>query len=711
MVCLKISSFFFLVIASSVCCETTYAQGREDDDATNQTIEATVVKLRVGITAAAPYTIESDGSLGGLQLDLLEEIRSIAAGQDVELRLELEDIRAAYRPAVVFDLVAHDCHNTTRVEIKSDCDRFDVILAPIFATPVRFKRGQMTPSFLQDWIAAIRYHHQDAAAEQEYSTFADLQSGNGTVCANTKSAYYSQMIQMYPDLNFFHCKGGSHCIPALKQGDCDLAASSHTSLRYLSLSDPTLILTQEAILRNYVVWPMRYNLDEETSRLFKSLVMEAVSKGVVDNLYKQYLEPKICPLGFAGENCQDFCHPERGKSDRLGKCICLSTRFVGDDCSIEVYENTGMIPAYQLGLGYAMFGANIGAVLICSLWLAIHRSKPHVAMAQPFFLGLILLGCTVSSSTILALMQQAEPGTVVNHCMLIPWLYSLGFSITFGTLFTKIYRVHKIIRHAARMRRKKVSLLSAIRWIALVLCVDMGVLIAWQVKDPLVWVRTVTASDKFGIALASFGTCVSDRWAYFLGALVGWHFVLVLGASYMCYTTRKVPNQLSGSKGVAIAMISNCQVFLIGGPVLFLIGSDPGTSFFLRSAMIWVNDLAVVLAVFGELVFGKGAEVSTRTLCKSAISCAEPKHSIVADSSSSHLSKRISAETEMKKVTREIGELKKEWDSHYQVPAAAAKAAAAPSTSLTSFQLDESGTSFQNDDSRARLWGSKSMSA
>ena len=79
-----------------------------------------------------------------------------------------------------------------------------------------------------------------------------------------------------------------------------------------------------------------------------------------------------------------------------------------------------------------MIAINFSMVAGCVIWMWRYRKTVQVSVAQPFFLGLVLLGCLVSTSTIFALGVEDEGNGTVPACMTIPWLYSVGFSITFG---------------------------------------------------------------------------------------------------------------------------------------------------------------------------------------------------------------------------------------------------------------------------------------
>ena len=50
-------------------------------------------------------------------------------------------------------------------------------------------------------------------------------------------------------------------------------------------------------------------------------------------------------------------------------------------------------------------------------------------------------------------------------------------------------------------------------------------------------------------------------------------------------------------------MVSNLQIFVLGVPVLIILGDEPQTSFFMKSVIVWMNDLVVVALIFGNLIW------------------------------------------------------------------------------------------------------------
>jgi gamma-aminobutyric acid type B receptor len=105
------------------------------------------------------------------------------------------------------------------------------------------------------------------------------------------------------------------------------------------------------------------------------------------------------------------------------------------------------------------------------------------------------------------MMQKDEGGEAVPACMAIPWLYSVGFSTTFGTLFAKIRGVYLIFRSAADLRQHMVTFQETFGVTTVVLLIDIAILTVWTAVDPLRWERITAQADKFGEPLESEGIC------------------------------------------------------------------------------------------------------------------------------------------------------------------------------------------------------------
>ena len=600
-----------------------------------------------------------DGSFSGFEIDLINEMKKYALEYD-NITLEVNLLLAPITYTDAFDLVATDCNDIIEKNEPAkqgyDCTMFDMIIGDFFSNPTRYERADLTPSILQMYITANRRVGLDLnladrnerdqqtqptapgfASEEDatsassttttdsaavvttgtvYSTLNEVDRNGGTICVPAGTYLKTVVEKKYQNANYVVCANYDECQLLVISGACDLYTGVNTQLQYHVLQQPKpqrIQTTRDIIQPNYFVWPISYKVDESIRYYINRWIYLAVQTTFVDQLFTKYFEFETCPLGYAGVNCTQPCNPNHGIADVNGVCICDSTKWSGEDCSIEILEDKHLIPKWQLNLGYVMFTWNVCMVVGCSIWLYCNQNLPYVKVAQPFFLGLILLGCFISTSTILALMQQDsdvdddsnndDTSTGVGYCMAIPWTYSIGFCITFGTLFAKIYRVHRIVLSSIEFRRTEITVASTVYWIGLVLCVDVTLLTIWTLHDPLKWERTITSTDKFGIPLSSTGTCTSEHWKVFVIIIGAFHFTIMCVACYICYVARKLPVAFNSGNHAAMAMLANLQILIVGLPVVALIGSDSTISFFIRSAMIFMNDLVVVVIIFGDLMF------------------------------------------------------------------------------------------------------------
>jgi len=179
----------------------------------------------------------------------------------------------------------------------------------------------------------------------------------------------------------------------------------------------------------------------------------------------------------------------------------------------------------------------------------------------------------------------------------------VGFSVTFGALFAKIRRAYILISSATNLARREVSKRKTLITIGFILVLDITILTTWTIVDPLHYRRYTLKQDKLGYSLESVGYCTSDHWKIFTGVIGGLHLTLLLVAAGMCYMARHIPSRFSIGNSLAAAIVSNIQIFIVGVPVLLIVGSvNSASNFIVRSMIVWMNDLAVVLIIFGNLI-------------------------------------------------------------------------------------------------------------
>jgi ABC-type amino acid transport substrate-binding protein len=406
-----------------------------------------VINVRAGIlTNTVPLAFVDESARNdsipfstyrGFQPDLLRQLQTISLDMhNITLTYDLEEA-PAFSYDAMFELVASECNTSIDKPIPlEDCNKYDAIIGDYYAMSPRPLRAHFSPNFLTTSAAAVKYVHR---VRRDVTTFAEALVLKEPICLLTESFYDKITLDKYPGMLHIRCDTHAECIKWLKEELCVLFVEDELQLRYATVKDPEIEITRETFSEQFVVWPFNKRVMPELHReLFFQWMYQAKASGSLDALYDTYFSVNYCPVGFAGSDCTALCNPSHGISDRFGHCLCDSSRWVGADCATELFEDQNLLPSSLISTCYAMVGINYLICLVCAVWLYFHRNRAQIKIAQPSFLLLILLGCVISSSTIIALVQEDAGNGPVQACMAIPWLYSVGFSITLGTLFAKV---------------------------------------------------------------------------------------------------------------------------------------------------------------------------------------------------------------------------------------------------------------------------------
>ena len=151
-------------------------------------------------------------------------------------------------------------------------------------------------------------------------------------------------------------------------------------------------------------------------------------------------------------------------------------------------QNDNLLTPGVLAFGYFAACVTWALSLFFIGWLFVNRKDPVVRISQIEFLLLICIGTLFSSSTIIALSFQAgseEDTTAASHaCQAAPFLYTFGWVLQYGSLTAKSMRLHKIMNNP-QMLRIKVTVYETAAILAAILAVDMIVVTAWTIVQPL----------------------------------------------------------------------------------------------------------------------------------------------------------------------------------------------------------------------------------
>jgi hypothetical protein len=276
----------------------------------------------------------------------------------------------------------------------------------------------------------------------------------------------------------------------------------------------------------------------------------------------------------------------------------------GRDATFDVELRVTPPDNYNYLGGFFYVGVAFAAIVfltsLCfTVFVFINRNRHVIKVMQPVFLLTICLGVTIMASAMIPM--GIDDGLVSDRgvdivCMSIPWLLSTGFTLAFSALFSKLYRINKLFMSSARLRWIVVRSQDVLRPFILLFVLNVGLLIAWTVTDPLEWQRFSIDGQDWD----TYGKCVGGITStIFVSLIAGIDFIALIMMCVQAYQARNISGEFSEAKYIGIAVYSWLQTCLIGVPILFLIDNgNPTALYFIQVALIFVISMSMVSIVF-----------------------------------------------------------------------------------------------------------------
>lgn len=211
-----------------------------------------------------------------------------------------------------------------------------------------------------------------------------------------------------------------------------------------------------------------------------------------------------------------------------------------------------------------------------------------------------------TSILFMTFQEPADQALLDFACMATPWLFVLGFSTSFSAILAKLRRVNLLVSQSLSMHRVTVKARAVFVEVLVVTLVNVVLLSTWTALDPWVWLRVeMNSIDEFGRSVESYGTCgsmggaggTSNTSLIIVSIIVVWNFVAVAGANYQAYLTRNMPSSFNEALHLSICMAMLLEAFLLGVPLLFMVGSRPIAAFSVRLLLV----TAICAAVLGPM--------------------------------------------------------------------------------------------------------------
>ncbi|XP_068724807.1 gamma-aminobutyric acid type B receptor subunit 1-like [Montipora capricornis] len=240
----------------------------------------------------------------------------------------------------------------------------------------------------------------------------------------------------------------------------------------------------------------------------------------------------------------------------------------------EIKTKMSDIPDYLFVVfsAAASFGIVMGIVFL--VFNRYYRKFKFIKLSAPLFNDITVLGCIACLATVFLFGMRVfeDPKkTFPLVCKTRAWILNIGFSLAFGAMFIKTWRIYKIFTN----KRLKVRLGPLSDWLMLamvggIVLIDVVTLLAWELADPLQHNQTTIRTERnpnnpFEIIEHKLNICKATKLPLWLTLIFVYKGILLLYGLFLAYETRNVVYaHLNDSRVIGICVYNVVFLSTIG---------------------------------------------------------------------------------------------------------------------------------------------------
>ncbi|XP_044214729.1 gamma-aminobutyric acid type B receptor subunit 1 isoform X2 [Thunnus albacares] len=253
--------------------------------------------------------------------------------------------------------------------------------------------------------------------------------------------------------------------------------------------------------------------------------------------------------------------------------------------------------------------AGLGILLgiVCLTFNIYNGNVRYIQNSQPYLNNMTAVGCMMALAAVFPLGidgHHVHRSQFPVVCQFRLWLLGLGFSLAYGSMFTKIWWVHTLFTKKDEKKEKKKQHLEPWKLYATVgvlLAIDFLSLMIWQIVDPLhitveKFTKEAPKEDLDVLIQPLLEHCSSKKMNTWLGVVYGYKGLLLLLGIFLAYETKSVSTEkINDHRAVGMAIYNVAVLCLITAPVTMILSSQQDASFAFAS-------LAIVFSAYITLV-------------------------------------------------------------------------------------------------------------
>ncbi|XP_026573646.1 gamma-aminobutyric acid type B receptor subunit 1 isoform X1 [Pseudonaja textilis] len=251
-------------------------------------------------------------------------------------------------------------------------------------------------------------------------------------------------------------------------------------------------------------------------------------------------------------------------------------------------------------------------ILLAIICLAFNIYNGHVRYiqnSQPYLNNMTAVGCALAQAAVFPLGLDGlhiSKDLFPFVCQARLWLLGLGFSLGYGSMFTKIWWVHTVFtkKEEKKERRKTLEPWKLYATVGLLVGLDFVILAIWQIVNPLKrtteeFTKEEPKSDIDVLILPKLEHCSSEKMNTWLGIFYGFKGLLLLLGIFLAYETKGVSTEkINDHRAVGMAIYNVAVLCLITAPVTMILSSQQDAAFAFASLAIVFSSYITLVVLF-----------------------------------------------------------------------------------------------------------------
>ncbi|XP_017058737.1 gamma-aminobutyric acid type B receptor subunit 2 isoform X3 [Drosophila ficusphila] len=299
-------------------------------------------------------------------------------------------------------------------------------------------------------------------------------------------------------------------------------------------------------------------------------------------------------------------HSQRAHLDlSLGKPVRWVGKTPPKDRTLIYIEHSQVNPTIYI----VSASASVIGVIIATVFLAFnikYRNQRYIKMSSPHLNNLIIVGCMMTYLSIIFLGLDTTLSSVAAFpyiCTARAWILMAGFSLSFGAMFSKTWRVHSIFTDL-KLNKKVIKDYQLFMVVGVLLAIDIAIITTWQIADPfyretkqLEPLHHENIDDVLVIPENEY--CQSEHMTIFVSIIYAYKGLLLVFGAFLAWETRHVSiPALNDSKHIGFSVYNVFITCLAGAAISLVLSDRKDLVFVLLSFFIIFCTTATLCLVF-----------------------------------------------------------------------------------------------------------------